>query len=274
MKNGPQVKIKKRNESKIILSLLIAFMLLFVVVRLFVFQTFFIPAESMAPLLHVKDKLIANKLTYRFRTPRRGEVIVFQPPPDAVIVNNPQLLLRLFLENSSEVEIRAIDPDLANNREKILAKLPVVSTREYHIKRVIGVAGDRIRIVVGEGIYLNGKRLAEPYLSASAVKSQQEFPAIIREFAIPTSFYDTESLNNKLRYWFNYNIIYRKFILPNIVEGEFVVPKKSVFVMGDNRANSFDSRYWGVVPLSQVKSRAIATFWPPYYDGKSNIKSL
>ena len=303
-KNNQPVKFQKNVTLEIIDTLLIALILVFGIIRPLFLQTFFIPSESMVPLLHVKDKLIANKFIYHFRTPRRGEVIVFQPPSEAVIGSNTQLLQRIWLEKSSDAEISALNPNLANKREQVLASLPTVPTRfDDYIKRVIGVAGDRIHIVAGDGVYVNGKRLVEPYLSPDALSSMEDYPAVIEEPPLPLAISDPqvqeqlplirerlEKTTGKnytddeayfallpmgwLQKWYIYHYMYLTNIAPNCPNGEFVVPKDSVFVMGDNRGNSFDSRYWGVVPLNHVKARAVSTFWPLYYQGEFNLKLL
>jgi len=72
-----------------------------------------------------------------------------------------------------------------------------------------------------------------------------------------------------LNSWAQREYLYGGRIVPHLQKNaqgviEFVVPNDSIFVMGDNRAEggSFDSRYWGVVPLTSVKARAVSTFWP------------
>ena len=84
------------------------------------------------------------------------------------------------------------------------------------VKRVVGVAGDRIEIKDG-GLYVNGVRQVEPYLNEQAI--QGVFP-------------------------------------------ETTVPSGSVFVMGDNRNNSLDSRMFGPVSRKAILGRAFAIYWP------------
>lgn len=86
---------------------------------------------------------------------------------------------------------------------------------EQYIKRVIGLAGDQIRIADGE-VYINGELLIEPYIQA------------------PTSR-----------------------------GGDWEIPQDSLFVMGDNRNNSSDSRVWGVVPYDYIVGKATVIYWPP-----------
>ena len=96
-----------------------------VLVRAFVLQTFFIPSESMEHTLNIDDRVLVNKLVYNFRDPHRGEIVVFKSP----------------------MEWRS-DP-----RE------------EDFIKRVIGVGGDHVVCCDDQDrIIVNGHPLDEPYL--------------------------------------------------------------------------------------------------------------
>jgi signal peptidase I len=94
-------------------------------VRAFVLQTFFIPSESMENTLVIDDRVLVNKLVYDFRDPRRGEVIVFTSPVE-------------WRTDSNEKDF---------------------------IKRVIGVPGDHVVCCDSRGrLTVNGKALDEPYL--------------------------------------------------------------------------------------------------------------
>ncbi len=96
-----------------------------VLVRYFVLQTFYIPSPSMEHTLNIYDRVLVNKLVYDFRSPHRGEIIVFKAP-----------------ENW-----RSTQED------------------EDFIKRVIGVGGDRIVCCdTQQRIMVNGKALDEPYI--------------------------------------------------------------------------------------------------------------
>jgi hypothetical protein len=135
--------------------------------------------------------------------PHRGEVVVFQPPKEAYIGVNPALMLREWLEkhpdggglNPEEIAIIGQAVEMSNwpgvkqhpmnwsrntedNVRQVLAVLPTLSAqRDAFIKRVIGLPGDRIHIIKNDGIYLNGKRLQEPYLHGSAPHASRAFPA-------------------------------------------------------------------------------------------------
>jgi signal peptidase I len=108
--------------------LLIVAIVVAVVVRAFVLQTFYIPSESMEKTLLINDRVLVNKLIYNFRDPHRGEVIVFEAP--------------------------------ANWRSG--------TADEDFIKRVIGIPGDHIVCCDDQQrLMINGYALNEPYIYTS-----------------------------------------------------------------------------------------------------------
>jgi len=100
------------------------------------------------------------------------------------------------------------------------------------IKRVIGVPGDTVK-VEGDTVYINGNPIEEKYLKAA---------------------YEKAHANGEL-----YN---RRDGFPNSEYPDGVVPEGTVFVMGDNRSNSEDSRMIGYIPMDRIVGRADLIFWP------------
>jgi signal peptidase I len=104
-----------------------------VLVRAFVLQTFYIPSPSMEHTLNVLDRVLVNKLVYDFREPRRGEIVVFKAPAD--------------WQSGTE--------------------------GEDFIKRIIGVGGDHVVCCDEQGrITINGRSLSEPYIYRDADGTQ------------------------------------------------------------------------------------------------------
>ncbi len=144
-------------------------------IKTFVVQPFVIPTGSMIPTIEIDDRVLAEKLTYRFsRGPEYEDIVVFKDPTGA----HPQL-----------------------------------------IKRVIATEGQTVDIRDGT-VYIDGKALEEPYLQG--VRTEPE---------------GTVSLPIK-------------------------IPKGYVWVMGDNRPNSGDSRFIGPQQVAAIQGRAIWTYWP------------
>jgi signal peptidase I len=164
-----------------------------ILVRAFLVQTFFIPSESMERTLLINDRVLVNKLVYDFRDPYRGEIVVFKAPMDW-----------------------RSDPN-----------------EEDFIKRVIGVGRDHVICCDAEGrITVNGAPLIEPYVyrddaGNADVSSEDTF--------------------------------------------DVVIPEGRLWVMGDHRSHSGDSREQysrhgdvtrATISVDDVVGRAFVLFWP------------
>jgi len=86
-------------------SLLIAVVLVFLVIRPFLIQAFFIPSGSMIPTLLVRDHILVNKFVYRFQEPRYGDIIVFRAPP-AASPDEKDFIKRLIGKEGDTIEIK------------------------------------------------------------------------------------------------------------------------------------------------------------------------
>ena len=114
--------------------------------------------------------------------------------------------------------------------------------RETYVKRVIGVPGDRIHMEKGQ-VIRNGRRLVEPYtqhIAAYPDNYRDNFPQEPAVFPFPRG---------------------RDMLEHHVSNGELVVPPGMLFVLGDNRENSEDSRYWGFVPRSYVIGKPLVVYW-------------
>lgn len=117
-------KLQSQREN---LQILAIALLLAIVIRLFVAEPRYIPSDSMVPTLHTGDRLVVEKVTYRFHPPQKGDIVVFNPPE--------QFELQFgFLPNKA------------------------------FIKRVIGTPEDVIQVQAGK-VYRNGEALQEPYIA-------------------------------------------------------------------------------------------------------------
>ena len=218
------------------IAVLVAF-----VVRLFIFQAFYIPSRSMAETLVPQDHILAEKLTYAVRDPRRGEIVIFDFGDEADV---PALMSRPVLGAEAA---------------------PALDEPHEYVKRVIAVAGDEILFSGGQllingqsqpGIMpgafafrVGGRRIA---FGDSGVLIDGHSLAEMLPPSLPAAAVEDHSATNFAR----------------LGEGgigilKLRVPAGMIYVMGDNRDESLDSRFFGFVPCEHVRARAIATYWPP-----------
>ena len=117
-----------------------------------------------------------------------------------------------------------------------------VNLRENYVKRVIGVPGDRIRLE-NKQLILNGARTVEPYIRTDgSVNSRymNNFPSY------PDILIERRGL---------------EMLAQHVRDGELVVPPGHYFAMGDNRDDSADSRFWGLVPRANIIGKPVLIFW-------------
>jgi len=146
-------------------------------IRYYLFKPFYVKGASMEPNFHEKEYLIVDELSYRFREPVRGEVIVFRYPEDP---------------------------------------------KEYFLKRVIGLSGETVKVQGGK-VYI----------------------------------YNTENAEG-----FELGEEYLPKDLATEGDHTFKIGDNQIFVLGDNRPNSFDSRRFGPIDKSLVVGRAWLRGWP------------
>jgi signal peptidase I len=119
-----------------------------------------------------------------------------------------------------------------------------VDPQQHFVKRVIGLPGDHLRMV-NKKVFINGKPMEEPYvhfLEPANNLFRDDFPRI-----------DIPASNLEGAWWLQM----RKLV----EDGELIVPEGHYFVMGDNRDDSQDSRYWGFVPQENIIGRPLVIYW-------------
>ncbi|HJX34388.1 MAG TPA: signal peptidase I [Desulfatiglandales bacterium] len=122
----------------------------------------------------------------------------------------------------------------------LVFKWPKDESKDF-IKRVIGIEGDIIEIR-NDILYINGQKVLTEYVEKYNDNDISE-----------ADRYE-EYLGDKKHYILDQYVKYEDF-------GPITVPENSVFVMGDNRDNSQDSRYWGFVTLNKIKGKALIIYW-------------
>lgn len=161
-------------------ELLIA-LVLALIIRSEVAEARKVPTPSMVPTVLPGDRLLAEKIIYRFTGPKRGDIVVFTPP---------------FAPDKGYVE-------------------EFLGMQEDYLKRVIALPGETVEVRHGK-VLIDGQPLEEPYLQAA----------------------------------------------PRYTMAPQRVPEGKIFVLGDNRNQSYDSHLWGMLDLESVHSRAFFRFWP------------
>lgn len=267
-----------RSVAEIAESLAIAMGLVFLIIRPFFVQAFFIPSPSMVPTLQVHDHILVNKTVYRIRDPKPGEIVVFKAPPEAMELSGSiaradgkqtDFIKRVVGVPGDEIYVvpgyvlvdgvRWDHDDLRNqlagldDMVRIKQDGVYVDQRRYDVDELAEKFGDNPKIELHPGyVVRNGKRLAEPYL---AEDPDSAYPVAEPDPTDPGSFQSFKFTQKALS----------EDRLELIRDGgplRVKLGKDEYLMMGDNRNNSSDGRYWGPLDRERVVGRAMFVFWP------------
>jgi signal peptidase I len=271
-KEKRNTEVMKEYGKTILIALLAAFIL-----KMFVVEAYRIPSGSMENTLQVGDFLLVNKLAYGFRTPRR------LPYTE---ISLPSFTIPLFghLHNGDVVVF-----EYPGHRDEVKPSEPV-----NYIKRCIGLPGDTVEIRAGR-VIVNGIEMGFPPLGKRTHHSAgNPFQNNEQIFPIGSSFNDVNYGPivvpkrgdvwhiNSAAFWQWRVFIEREghsaafsndtILIDGAVTSTYCVKRNYYFMLGDNRDNSMDSRYWGFVPDENLVGEALFVYWSWQQDAPvSNI---
>lgn len=214
--------------------------------RIFLFEAFQIPTGSMIPTVAIKNQMFVNKAIYGLRVPfthfdlvdgavpERGDVVVFDYP------------------------------------------VPGRDFGKAFLKRVIGVPGDRVRLE-GNRLIINGKPIptevvkhdgncADDNLAGCVCERQKETlgdVTYITQHISGAGRAPSHACRNDPEWPVNNPMSFASPAAGNEAFPDVIVPEGHVLCMGDNRDNSSDGRYWGFVPIENLRGKAVIFWWPP-----------
>jgi signal peptidase I len=216
-------------------------LLIALVLRQFVFQAFRIPTGSMLETLQIGDFLFVNKFLYGAKTPDRIRI----PVVNWTLVDHLPVLKFPALRQPRQGDV-------------IVFEFPNDRNVDY-IKRCVAVAGDSVQVREGV-LYVNGKiyesNLGEYGGDHSCIPTWNDPESC----PPPRAKKDQASYVRNPR---NHNFPWDDPSKP------FVVPPGRIYMMGDNRYNSMDSRYWGPLDIRLIKGKAMFLYWS--WDGQKHL---
>lgn len=214
---------KQKSKFREYTEAVIIAIILALLIRTFIVQAFKIPSGSMKQTLLVGDQILVSKFLYGMKIPFTDTrfFILRQPRRSDIIVFS-------FPQNKEKEECRSFTQNVASRfgnawSNKSLLYLFKDDCRDF-IKRVIGVGGDKIEIK-NKVVYINNVALVEPY-----------------------TIYNSKNFGESA-------------IEPRDNFGPVIIPRNKFLVLGDNRDNSHDGRFWGYVDMSEIKGRAFIIYW-------------
>ena len=250
----------KESPEEVFRSFLSA-ILIAVFIRFFIFEAYTIPSGSMIPTLAVGDYIFINKLAYglwnplagnqgvNWGMPERGDVIVFDYPCD-----EKDYIKRVIAVEGDQVEVtpegyvRLNGQWVSENDQGLLSNYDYYEPRLNYQLNQYQVDLSRASKATAQFSVLHGFSFNKPYHEQNGSEARSTFDWSSRELA-----YGEREATPKPNYVCLNN---SKMLSMPQYPFPWKVPDGHVFVMGDNRDNSYDSRFWGFVPVDHIKGRA------------------
>ncbi len=235
------------------------------IIRLFVFETMLVPTGSMIPTINPPARLFVEKITYEYRQPDYGDIVVFWTP---------------YVDIESQKYLRAFD--------KFMDFFAPAEYRGHvkYVKRLVGKPGDVLELKRAPD-YTAANPVYQLYVNGDIPPSLEE-RRYVREgvFYDPMFFFGLahpddpsvrfspyyrlyQAYKGLIEYAEFYDTVLEplgleKYIRQDPATGEVkvIVPEGFRFMMGDNSTNSFDSRYFGFVPEEAIIGSPMLTIWP------------
>lgn len=245
---------KRKNIASVLngIESIITAIVLVLIIQRFYLGNFMVPTGSMEPTIMPKDRLFGNMVSYKFRAPKREEIVVFKEP----IQNKVLYTKRIMGLPGESVFIK--DNYLYINNNKIESRNYSPLGDLGHNTWIIPKKGDKVTIIPG-GNYteeymkrnINVGRIQEILL---------ENPGEIKE-AIPSlEFYVNGQKTGMIL-----DLVHDKKVIKDLMDGkiiETVLEDDYYLALGDNTNGSYDSRMWGFVKEERIRGKAFVRFWP------------
>lgn len=245
---------KRKNIASVLngIESIITAIVLVLIIQRFYLGNFMVPTGSMEPTIMPKDRLFGNMVSYKFRAPKREEIVVFKEP-----IQNKVLYTKRIMGLPGE-NVCIKDNYLYINNNKI-------ESRNYSS---LGDLGNNTWIVPKKGdkvTIIPGGNYTEEYMRRNInVGRIQDIllqnPGEIKE-AIPS----LEFYVNGERTGMILDLVHDKKVIKDLMDGktiETTLEDDYYLALGDNTNGSYDSRMWGFVKEDRIRGKAFVRFWP------------
>lgn len=283
-------------------SALIAIVLVFLVIRPFVVQAFYIPSGSMLDTLHIEDRILVNKFLYHFRPPLRGDIVVFHAPPvaspdekdfikrvigqpgdtvqvtpDTVMVDgkpavevsdaigDPRANFMMSQQHGLRWSDKEHPPTIEHNTLSVSGEVKVVASPTGQAERrynQLWVNGQQVGYPAGAEGFRMVNDLS-PFGAGSDVQGSVYYLPQTDQPALIVLKGKTLSMRPGF-VTVNGTPLKEPYIRqsPRYEMPPYKVPHGNYFCMGDNRNDSNDSHAWGPVDENRIVGKAMLIFWP------------